>query len=96
FTTPFMELGIKILFQKPTAAPPNFFSFAEPFAIDTWISIGISYVFVSLSLFIMGRLSASEWTNPFPCIEEPEYLINQFSLSNSFWFSTGTGLQQET
>ncbi|XP_044762493.1 glutamate receptor ionotropic, kainate 2-like [Coccinella septempunctata] len=96
FTTPFMELGIKILFQKPTAAPPNFFSFAEPFAIDTWISIGISYVFVSLSLFIMGRLSASEWTNPFPCIEEPEYLINQFSLSNSFWFSTGTGLQQGT
>ncbi|KAL3280163.1 hypothetical protein HHI36_017663 [Cryptolaemus montrouzieri] len=96
FTTPFMELGIKILFQKPKAAPPNFFSFAKPFAIDTWLSIAGSYVFVSISLFIMGRLSASEWTNPFPCIEEPEYLINQFSISNSFWFSTGTGLQQGT
>ncbi|KAK9882220.1 hypothetical protein WA026_019734 [Henosepilachna vigintioctopunctata] len=96
FTTPFMELGVKILFQKPRSAPPNFFSFAEPFAIQTWISIAISYVFVSISLFIMGRVSASEWTNPYPCIEEPEYLINQFSLSNSFWFSTGTGLQQGT
>lgn len=96
FTAPFMNLGIRILFKKPEQASPSFFSFADPFAIDTWISFGVAYVVVSLSLFIMGRISAAEWTNPFPCIEEPEYLINQFSLSNSFWFSTGTGLQQGT
>lgn len=30
----------------------------------------------------------------FPCIEEPTHMENQFSLSNSLWFTTGALLQQ--
>uniref|UniRef100_A0AAR5Q5X3 Uncharacterized protein n=2 Tax=Dendroctonus ponderosae TaxID=77166 RepID=A0AAR5Q5X3_DENPD len=94
FTSPFMNLGISILFQKPTKAPPSFFSFAEPFAIDTWIALAIAFVVVSLSFFLLGRICPDEWNNPFPCVEEPEFLINQFNMSNSVWFATGAMLQQ--
>ncbi|KRT82024.1 hypothetical protein AMK59_6319, partial [Oryctes borbonicus] len=94
FTTPFMHLGISILYRKPSKAPPDFFSFAAPYAVEVWIWIGGAYFVTSISLFVMGRLCPSEWTNPYPCIENPEYLINQFSLRNSFWFMLGSILQQ--
>ncbi|XP_017769340.1 PREDICTED: glutamate receptor ionotropic, kainate 2-like [Nicrophorus vespilloides] len=96
FTSPFMNLGISILFKKPKKAPPNFFSFAEPFAFEVWLWLAGAYFIVSISLFIMGRLCTSEWTNPYPCIEEPDFLINQFSLRNSFWFTIGSLMQQGT
>ncbi|KAJ8921823.1 hypothetical protein NQ315_008455 [Exocentrus adspersus] len=90
FTVPFMNLGISILFRKPFTAPPSFFSFADPFALETWVALALAFFVVAISLFIMGRLCPDEWTNPYPCIEEPEYLINQFSMSNSIWFATGS------
>lgn len=89
-----MSLGISILYQKPTKAPPNFFSFADPFAIEVWLSLGAAFFGVSVALFIMGRLCPNEWTNPYPCIEEPEYLINQFSLRNALWFTMASLMQQ--
>lgn len=94
FTTPFMNLGIAILFQKPKEAEPNFFSFADPFAYDTWAALFICFLVVSFSMFLLGRICPSEWNNPYPCIQEPEYLVNQFTLPNSFWFSMGCLMQQ--
>lgn len=94
FTSPFMNLGISILARKPSNAPPSFFSFADPFALDTWIMLAVAYAVVAVSFFVLGRLSQDEWTNPYPCIEEPEFLINQYSLSNSFWYAAGGLLQQ--
>jgi len=41
-------------------------------------------------------MAPGEWNNPYPCIEEPEELENQFSLNNAFWFSIGAFLQQGT
>ena len=94
FTMPFMTLGISILFQKPQKEPPSLFSFLKPFSNEVWLCLGSAFFLVSLSLFIMGRLSPTEWDNPYPCIEEPENLMNQFSFRNSMWFSIGALLQQ--
>ena len=52
------------------------------------------YVFVSLVLFVLARFSPYEWDNPYPCIDEPEELENQFTLANSFWFTIGSLMQQ--
>ena len=71
---PFMNLGIAILYRKPTKQPPNLFSFMSPFSKEVWGYLGGAYMGVSLSLFIMGRLSPAEWDNPYACIEEPEVL----------------------
>lgn len=42
----------------------------------------------------MGRLCPAEWNNPYPCIEEPEELDNQFTFKNAFWFAIGAIMQQ--
>ncbi|XP_055849579.1 glutamate receptor ionotropic, kainate 2-like isoform X2 [Episyrphus balteatus] len=94
FTIPFMNLGISILYKKPRKDPPKLFSFMDPFSGEVWVYLGIAYFGVSLSLFILGRISPYEWENPYPCIEEPTELENQLSLGNSLWFTTGSLLQQ--
>ncbi|KAI4458425.1 ionotropic glutamate receptor [Holotrichia oblita] len=96
FTLPFMTLGITILYKKAEPVPPSLFMFTSPFSPQVWLLLIVAWIFVSLSLFVMGRLSPSEWQNPYPCIEEPEYLINQFTFKNSFWFTVGSLMQQGT
>lgn len=86
--------GIAILFRKPMKEPPKLFSFMSPFSGTVWMWLGIAYMSVSLTLFILGRISPTEWDNPYPCIEEPTELENQFSFPNCLWFSIGALLQQ--
>ena len=94
FTMPFMTLGISILYEKAKPEDPKMFSFLDPLDPNVWGCLFGSFFMVSLSLFIMGRLSPAEWDNPYPCIEEPEVLINQFSFKNAMWFTIGALLQQ--
>ncbi|KAI8421750.1 hypothetical protein MSG28_009715 [Choristoneura fumiferana] len=94
FTSPFMNLGITILYKKPTKQPPDLFSFISPFSLEVWGWIAGAYVGVSLLLFFLGRIAPEEWQNPYPCIEEPETLDNQFTMANSFWFTLGSVLTQ--
>jgi ionotropic glutamate receptor len=82
------------LFQKPKKEDPDLFSFLQPFSGGVWACVIGSFGLVSVSLFIMGRMSPQEWDNPFPCIEEPEVLLNQFTLKNAIWFTVGAVLQQ--
>ncbi|XP_015121885.1 glutamate receptor ionotropic, kainate 2 [Diachasma alloeum] len=94
FTMPFLNLGISILFRKPSKAPPSLFSFLSPFAADVWLNLIGAYIFSSLLLFLLGRMCPAEWNNPYPCIEEPTELENQFTIKNSFWFTIGSIMQQ--
>ncbi|CAH0586967.1 unnamed protein product [Chrysodeixis includens] len=94
FTSPFMNLGITILYKKPTKEPPDLFSFISPFSMGVWGWLAGAFVSISVLLFILGRLAPEEWQNPYPCIEEPETLDNQFTLANSFWFTLGSVLTQ--
>lgn len=55
FTTPFMTLGISILYTKPTPPEPELFSFLKPFSVDVWIYMGAAYLMVSLFLHILAR-----------------------------------------
>lgn len=96
FTMPFMNLGISILYRKPEPVPPSLFTFASPFSPQVWGLLGVAYFFVSISLFLMARLCPAEWTNPYPCIDEPDFYVNQFSLRNSLWFTIGSLMQQGT
>lgn len=56
--------------------------------------LGLAYVGSSLVLYVVGRLCPEEWQNPYPCIEEPSALENQFTLANALWFNLGAVLQQ--
>ncbi|XP_059353544.1 glutamate receptor ionotropic, kainate 2-like isoform X3 [Daphnia carinata] len=94
FTKPFMNLGISILFKIPTSQPTRLFSFMNPLAVEIWLYVMAAYILVSFTLFVMARFSPYEWNNPHPCNADSDVVENQFSISNSFWFITGTFLRQ--
>lgn len=95
FTLPFMNTGISILFKKPTNKVTTLFSFLSPFSLDVWLYMLCAYSGVSIVLFIVGRISPYEWTNPYPCRQEGYAVMqNSFSLLNSFWFTIGSIMQQ--
>ncbi|ROT63284.1 putative glutamate receptor ionotropic, kainate 2 [Penaeus vannamei] len=94
FTMPWMNLGISILYRKPTKKPPNLFSFLSPLSLDVWLYMATAYLGVSLLLFVLARFSPYEWSNPHPCDTAPEKLANEFSLLNCLWFCIGSLMQQ--
>ncbi|XP_060072907.1 glutamate receptor ionotropic, kainate 2-like [Ylistrum balloti] len=94
FTKPFLNLGISILFRMPKREKPGLFSFLNPLAIEIWIYVIAAYLLVSFSIFVLARFSPYEWYNPHPCNPETDTVQNTFNLSNSFWFTVGTLMQQ--
>lgn len=94
FSPSIMNLGIAILYRKPQREEPSTFSFMSPFSQDVWLYLAGAYVFVSMCFFFLGRISPSQWENPYPCVEDPAYLENQFTFQNSMWFAVGALLQQ--
>ncbi|XP_058809556.1 glutamate receptor ionotropic, kainate 1-like, partial [Phymastichus coffea] len=93
FSTPFMNLGISLLVKKPQKVV-TLFSFLAPFHYQVWLCIALSTIVMSILFFALGRLCPAEWTNPYPCIEEPNELQNQFTFNNAVWFTVGAILQQ--
>jgi len=94
FTLPFMSTGISILFKRPTTKELELFSFLSPFENHVWFYVCGSYIGVSMLLFFVGRFSPYEWADPHPCRQEDKILRNQFSVSNSFWFTIAALMQQ--
>ena len=66
----------------------------DPLGLDTWLLVLTAFSLACFTLFALARFSPYEWRNPRPWIPRPDYLVNQFSLANSFWFITGTLLRQ--
>ncbi|XP_029164967.1 glutamate receptor ionotropic, kainate 2-like [Nylanderia fulva] len=96
FTSPFMNLGISVLYRKPTSAPPSLLSFLGPFSKDVWVHLLAAYIVVSVLLFIIGRLCPVEWTNPYPCIKKPKELKTPFTLMDTPFFVIGALLKSPT
>ena len=93
FTKPFMNLGISIMIKKPMKEKPGVFSFMDPFHPRVWMSISGACVVVSLVLFIVSRVSPSEW------IVERDIVFgtcitNEYNFWNSLWFALGAFMQQ--
>lgn len=94
FTKPFLNLGISILFKTPERKKPGLFSFLNPLAVEIWVYVIAAYMLVSFCIFVLARFSPYEWYNPHPCNPDTDTVQNTFDLSNSFWFSVGTLMQQ--
>ncbi|CAH0713965.1 unnamed protein product, partial [Brenthis ino] len=94
FTTPFMTLGISILYSKPKPPETELFSFLKPFSVDVWIYMAAAYLMVSLLLHILARLAPNDWENPHPCDKSPEELENIWHIKNSCWLTVGSIMTQ--
>ncbi|XP_063985282.1 glutamate receptor ionotropic, kainate 1-like isoform X2 [Diachasmimorpha longicaudata] len=67
FTKPFMNLGIGILFKVAKRPPSRLFSFMNPLAVEIWLSMLGAYLMVSITIWIVARMSPYEWIEPPPC-----------------------------
>lgn len=94
FTTPFMTMGISILFTKPQPPPLNLWAFLDPFSLEVWFYVATAYIGVTMLMYYTARISPYEWISSHPCDEEPDFLNNQFSLGNCLWFTLGSIMQQ--
>ncbi|XP_050532516.1 glutamate receptor ionotropic, kainate 2-like isoform X1 [Daktulosphaira vitifoliae] len=94
FTTPFMTLGISILYAKPDKKKPQLFWFLNPLSFNVWIYTATAYLGVSLILFILARITPNEWHNPQPWKNGNGELETKLNVANLIWFSCGTMLQQ--
>nr|WCF43354.1 chemosensory receptor iGluR6 [Spodoptera frugiperda] len=94
FSTPFMTLGIGILYKEPSKQPPEMFSFMAVFSKEVWYYMMLIQLALGVTMIFVGRISHKEWQNPVPCIESPEELSNQFSFANSVWLIIGSVMQQ--
>ena len=94
FSTPWMNLGISILYVKPTPAPPSLLAFLDPFSTEVYVFTLIVFVLVTLVIYVLARFSPNQWEEPSSCVKDPEFLTNQYNLINSFWFTLGAIMQQ--
>ncbi|XP_025205516.1 glutamate receptor ionotropic, kainate 2 isoform X1 [Melanaphis sacchari] len=101
FTKPFMNLGISILYKVPSNQPAQFFSFMNPLALEVWIYWLVAYIVVSVTLYVVAKFSPYEWEDQnsgklfsSPILETNMPQLNRFTLSNSFWFTIGSLMQQ--
>ena len=61
FSKPFMNLGISIMIKKPEKQKPGVFSFMDPLDLKIWVCIMVSYLGVSVVLYLVARFSPYEW-----------------------------------
>lgn len=81
-TTPFMQTGIGFLLHKDLASEENTFSLLSPFSTEMWVGVLIAFLITGLCIFLVGRISPSEWA-------EPDTEEHSFTLLHSFWYITG-------
>ncbi|XP_045912797.1 probable glutamate receptor [Micropterus dolomieu] len=81
-TTPFMQTGIGFILSKDLATEESTFSLLSPFSTDMWIGVLIAFLLTGLCIFLVGRISPTEWA-------EPDTEEHSFTLLHSFWYITG-------
>ncbi|XP_076597825.1 putative glutamate receptor [Chaetodon auriga] len=81
-TTPFMQTGIGFILRKDLASEESTFSLLSPFSTDMWVGILIAFLLTGVCIFLVGRISPTEWA-------EPDTEEHSFTLLHSFWYITG-------
>ncbi|XP_056279111.1 glutamate receptor U1-like [Pseudoliparis swirei] len=81
-TTPFMQTGISFLLRRDSASEESGFSVLAPFSTDMWVGVLVAFLLTGLCIFLVGRISPTEWA-------EPDTEEHSFTLLHSFWYITG-------
>ncbi|XP_077452996.1 putative glutamate receptor [Stigmatopora argus] len=81
-TTPFMQTGISFILHKDVAGDDTSFSLLAPFSTEMWVGILVLFLVTGLCIFLVGRISPTEWT-------EPDTEEHQFTLLHSYWYIAG-------
>lgn len=73
----------------------------NPLALEVWIYWLVAYIVVSITLYVVAKFSPYEWedqnSGKLLNLQNQEIVplnLNRFTLSNSFWFTIGSLMQQ--
>lgn len=94
FSSPFMSLGISILFVKPVKKEKSLFSFLEPFVVDVWIYTCVAYIALSCVVFLLSRINNDDWEASHPCDHDPDEVESIWNILNCVWLSMGSIMGQ--
>nr|XP_015824185.2 probable glutamate receptor [Nothobranchius furzeri] len=81
-TTPFIHTGLSFIMRKSSSSGSSAFSLLSPFSSDMWAGVLVAFLLTALCLFLVGRISPTEWA-------EPEKDEHSFTLLHSLWYITG-------
>ncbi|XP_015250085.1 PREDICTED: glutamate receptor U1-like isoform X1 [Cyprinodon variegatus] len=81
-TTPFIQTGLSFIMHKNADSEDSSFSLLSPFSMEMWVGVLIAFLLTGLCVFLVGRISPTEWADP----ETDEH---NFTLLHSFWYITG-------
>lgn len=94
FTSPFMTLGVSILYTKPKKEPPALYQFMKPLSVAVWLAMATAFLCIAIVQFVLGRFAADDWENPDPSDLDPAELETIWDLQNCIWLATGSIMQQ--
>ncbi|KAM6925029.1 glutamate receptor U1 [Xenentodon cancila] len=80
--TPFIQTGLSFILRRDSDSEESTFSLLSSFSTDMWVGVLVSFLVTALCMFLVGRISPSEWA-------EPEKDEHNFTLLHSFWYITG-------
>lgn len=81
-TTPFIQTGLSFIMRRSADSEENSFSLLSPFSTEMWVGFLIAFLLTGLCLFLVGRISPME-------LSEPGTDEHSFTLLHSFWYITG-------
>ncbi len=80
FSMPFFEVGLSILIKRRFDFDTNLaFQFLKPFSEDTWLCILLVFVACFVTLFMVSRISPSQWRLQARVI--PKNSLSRFELT---------------
>ncbi|KAK3751825.1 hypothetical protein QZH41_013283 [Actinostola sp. cb2023] len=92
FSKPFLDFRIAMILTKPKGEEVNLFAFLLPFEEQLWLCVCAIVGTVTVIMYILDRFSPYGYRAE--AKETGEGDGNEFGLSNSLWFATGSILQQ--
>ncbi|KAK7884031.1 hypothetical protein WMY93_027154 [Mugilogobius chulae] len=81
-STPFLQTGLGFILNKELVSHESALSLLAPFSADMWVGLLIAFLLTGLGIFLVSRISPSEWA-------EPDKEQHTFTLLHSFWYITG-------
>jgi ionotropic glutamate receptor len=55
FSTPFMRLGISILYKKADAKAADMYAFLDPFSLDLWVYSATLFLAITVVFYFVTR-----------------------------------------
>ncbi|VDO07073.1 unnamed protein product [Rodentolepis nana] len=94
FSEPFLAFGLSLIIKKPGKQKSGSLSFLRPLSNAVWFAIFGAWITVSLGLYVIARISPTEWQIKTDPITKERYFNRRFSLGNSVWISFAAFVQQ--